>query len=325
MGASQTCFREITWLGTVDLRVAGNTNYTSLRQLGTAVVLNDLLNRPGRRGLWRKLNSFITRFIGPPDSINFDPLDALLQSAGIINAAQIRSLDPLETIRDRIEKGTLRVQSIQGHGFLGSAGDSPIKLPRSFTFLGQRFTADSWGFNQVVCDRIEEPGSEPPKLIRRRMPCSPDVAYAVFGHDQVVPDLLANMRNSTGIRFRDGFGYQRNLVAVRNVLDQRPASAWTDNLYDYWLFALRTLSESTTALIYPEVMRTHAWAMKTLNTRLASWTQLRHDSLLDVKQSETAPSLCEYPAMMPRVTAPAAGSPPCSEASGRFPCACPWH
>ena len=291
----QTYFQEMIWLGTVDLRVAGNTNYASLRQLGTAVVLNDLLNRSGQRPLWRKLNGFMTRFIGPPDSLNFDQLEALLQSTGITNAAQITSLDPLEVVRDRIEKGTLGVQAIQGHGFLGSAGDDQIQLPRSFTFLGQRFTADSWAFNQVVFDRIEEPGSEPPRLVRRRLPYSLDVAYSVFANDQVVPDLVANMRNPSGIPFRDGFGYQRNLVAVRNVLDQRPASAWTDNLYNHWLFALRTLSEPTTAPMYPEAMRTHAWAMKTLNTQLASWTQLRHDTLLYVKQSETPPILCEYP------------------------------
>ena len=294
-GESQAYFQEMIWLGTVDLRVAGNTNYASLRQLGTAIVLNDLLNRSGQRSLWRKLNDFITRFIGPPDSLNFDQLDALLQSAGITNAAQITSLDQLEVIRDRIEKGTLGVQAIQGHGFLGSAGEDQIQLPRSFTFLGQRFTADSWAFNQVVFDRIEEPGSEPPRLVRRRLPYALDVAYSVFANDQVVPDLVANMRNPSGIPFRDGFGYQRNLVAVRNVLDQRPASAWTDNLYNHWLFALRTLSEPTTAPIYPEAMRTHAWAMKTLNTQLASWTQLRHDTTLYAKQSVTPPILCEYP------------------------------
>jgi hypothetical protein len=36
--------------------------------------------------------------------------------------------------------------------------------------------------------------------------------------------------------------------------------------------------------------------MKTVNTQLASWTELRHDSVLYVKQSETEPILCQYPA-----------------------------
>jgi hypothetical protein len=43
-------------------------------------------------------------------------------------------------------------------------------------------------------------------------------------------------------------------------------------------------------------MRTRAWAMKTLNTQLGSWTQLRHATVLHVKQSYTGGTLCEYPA-----------------------------
>src|SRR5512141_744829 len=50
-------------------------------------------------------------------------------------------------------------------------------------------------------------------------------------------------------------------------------------------------------------MRARAWAMKTLNTQLASWTQLRHDTILYAKQSYTREALCSYPAgyVEPRV------------------------
>ena len=43
-------------------------------------------------------------------------------------------------------------------------------------------------------------------------------------------------------------------------------------------------------------MRTRAWAMKTLNTQLASWTHLRHDTILYAKQSyTTGGGQCLYP------------------------------
>ena len=42
-------------------------------------------------------------------------------------------------------------------------------------------------------------------------------------------------------------------------------------------------------------MRTRAWAMKTLNTQLASWTHLRHDTILYAKQSYTEGGACLYP------------------------------
>ena len=75
-----------------------------------------------------------------------------------------------------------------------------------------------------------------------------------------------------------------------------PESVWQENLYLDWLGCLRTLSRPTTAVHYPEVMRTQAWAMKLTNTQLASWTTLRHDTILYVKQSYPKQSDCSYPA-----------------------------
>ena len=62
-----------------------------------------------------------------------------------------------------------------------------------------------------------------------------------------------------------------------------------------WLSALRALS-TPVGDAAPETTRTHAWAMKQSNTQLASWSQLRHDTILYVKQSYTGISiLCYYP------------------------------
>ena len=52
----------------------------------------------------------------------------------------------------------------------------------------------------------------------------------------------------------------------------------------------------TTAAFVPQVARTRAWAMRELTTQLASWTQLRHDTILYVKQSYTSGAGCFYPA-----------------------------
>ncbi len=286
------------WLGRVDLRVAGDTNWASTRQLGTAIVLNDLLNRSGQRDQWQKFDRYLTTFIGPSDSMDFTQLDGLLREAGLVNPKSITSMAQLESFQSRIEGGTLGAQLIASHGFVAGAGDDQIKLPRSFTFLGQRFTVDSWAFNQVVMDRILKPGepaSNPPKLVRRRLPYSLDVAFAVLGNNQIVPELAANMTRTDGVPFRDGFPYQRNLAAVRLALDARPANSWNGTLYDHWLSALRSLSTPTVGPEYPEAMRTRAWAMKTVNTQLASWTQLRHATILGVKQSGTFPLMCSYP------------------------------
>ncbi len=68
-----------------------------------------------------------------------------------------------------------------------------------------------------------------------------------------------------------------------------------DGHYNRWLGALRVLNVDTTGVAYPQAMRTPAWADKMLHTQLASWTQLRHDNILYVKQSFSS-NLCQYPA-----------------------------
>jgi hypothetical protein len=128
------------------------------------------------------------------------------------------------------------------------------------------------------------------------------VAFAVLGNDQVVPDLAAQMKGTFPTQdrthaavFRDGLPYQHNLAAVRAVMDRHDSAAWESNIYMRWLACLRELSAPTTDARFPEAMRTRAWAMKTLNTQLSSWTHLRHDTILYAKQSYTAFGACTYP------------------------------
>ena len=82
---------------------------------------------------------------------------------------------------------------------------------------------------------------------------------------------------------------------MRNVLDGLEPKAWDETIYMAWLKTLRMLSAPADAKV-PEAMRTRAWAMKATNTQLASWTQLRHDTILYVKQSYTITASCYYPA-----------------------------
>jgi len=82
---------------------------------------------------------------------------------------------------------------------------------------------------------------------------------------------------------------------VRRVIEAQDPSVWTNNIYYSWLACLRELSTSTTDENYPDAMRTPAWAMKTLNTQLTSWTELRHDTVLYVQQPYTGLVLCSYP------------------------------
>ena len=169
------------------------------------------------------------------------------------------------------------MQNITSGYFTSPFGPEQLKLPRSFAFLPQRFTLDSWAFGKNVYDQIiwDDDGipCEEDK-VKRRVPSSLDVAFSVFGNNQVAPIIETRISNTNGHKYRDGKPYQHNLAAVRNVIDQQDASTWTNSIYTSWLASLRALSTATTTSQFPQCMRTLPWADKTVNTQLASWTQL---------------------------------------------------
>jgi hypothetical protein len=287
-------FKTMMWCGRIDLRLAtfAPNKEDDIRQLGTAIVLNYLLNQAGQYTNWSAIEQITRAFVGITDSMTFAQLNDLLTSANIHSPADVPDLLALTNLQTRLLTGELGLPSIKGDAFYSPLSRDQVKLPRSFTVCGQKFVLDSWAFSQVVYDSILW-GSD--KVMRRRPSCL-DIAYSVLGDDQTVPDLVARITNTNGEHWRDGLPYQHNLTAVRRVIDSQDVSIWTNNMYTGWLGALRALSAPTTDAMYPEAMRTRAWAMKTLNAQLASWTELRHDTLLYAQQSYTQIFLCGYPA-----------------------------
>jgi hypothetical protein len=194
--------------------------------------------------------------------------------------------------------GQLGVQNIQSGYFFSPFSRQQLKLPRSFTLIAQRFVPDAWVMNQCVFDRIVWDEDGTPDVfdkVWRRIPSALDVAFSVLGNDAIVPEIATRIAATNGHAWRDGFPYQHNLAALRRVIDSQDPTVWTNNIYHSWLACLRELSSPTTGPEYPDALRTRAWAMKTLNTQLASWTQLRHDTVLYAKQPYTGEILCSYP------------------------------
>jgi hypothetical protein len=291
-GAKQY-FRGVMWLGRIDFRVAGTKDRNQeLRELGAVVVLDDLLRRSGHTDDWQELDRLLTQFVGQCDCANFSQIDAFLQAQNSVPAAKMTD-DMLGRIHQNLETGQLNQQQIRGDLFFVVPGDpKKLILPTNFAFLGQRFILDSWALTKVAYDDIEWSG----KKVQRRMPSCLDVSFAVFANNSTTSRLHDRLMTTTGKRFRDGLPYQHNLAAVRGVIDTLPESTWNSSIYTKWLRCLRELSTPTTDVQYPEAMRTEAWAQKETVTQLASWTEMRHDTVLYAKPSYSSGERCLYPA-----------------------------
>jgi len=91
---------------------------------------------------------------------------------------------------------------------------------------------------------------------------------------------------------------EKEMETVQKAIESIPEEVWNSNLYTLWLKAIRTLSNASTspnAAKYPQAIRTKLWANHDMNSQFASWTELRHDTILYVKQSYGMMTLCDYP------------------------------
>ncbi|MCB1097019.1 MAG: DUF3160 domain-containing protein [Verrucomicrobiae bacterium] len=287
-------FQTMIWLGRIDFRMGGGSHAEgSLRQLCDAAILSLLLEQSGQLDQWKAIEEMINAFVGFADFMTPE------QMINVLEAEDMKSFEALETpgaperLQARILSGHYGEQEIFSSLIQqGCPPTEPITLPRAFAFFGQKFVPDSWTLSKVTFDRIWKNG----QAVVRRMPSGLDVAFATLGNDHVSDVLAQRMENESGVPFRDGYPYQHNLAAVRATLDSQEDAFWQTNMYQNWLGSLRALSGETRNPRFPDAMRSRAWAMKTVNTQLASWTQLRHDTILYVKQSVSPPIICEYPA-----------------------------
>lgn len=289
-----TYFRLMMWLGRIDFRIAGGSHESgTVRQLAGATALSLLLRESGQEATWMAIESVLSTFVGLSDSMTPPQMLGLLELEGLDSFEAFQDSTDLTRLKTTILNGSYGKQEITS-AFIANCSFDTIDAPRAFAFFGQRFTPDSWTMAEVTYDRI-------PML--RRLPMSLDVAMATLDNPAAVSLLVERMQDTNGLPFRDGLPYQSHLAAAHATLQSQEPAFWAANVYQHWLGSLRALSGPTTGDAFPQVMRTNAWAMKNLNTQLASWTQLRHDTVLYVKQSVTPPILCDYPAgyVEPRV------------------------
>jgi len=286
-------FQAAMWCGRIDFRVAGPEQFSSPRELGAAIILNALVERSGTLQQWKDFDDLLKVFVGVSDSMGFDQLGLVLASAGIQDPGKVSSLDALKNVQDAIQSGNFGLQQILSHPFVATPEGTPLVLPRSFTVFGQKFVMDSWAMGQLVFDKVTWDDRKLP----RRLPSALDVAFTVFGNRNAADLLAERILREDGVPFRDGYPIQHHLTSLHEVFNQMPDASWEESFYTGWLKALRELSadSGSSSGFMPQAFRTKAWGNRIMNTQLASWTELRHDTVLYAKQSSSPPLLCSFP------------------------------
>jgi uncharacterized protein DUF3160 len=279
----QTYFRSMIWLGDVDLRLIetrpDHSQVFHRRQFDGMLELTDLLAGAALDS-WKRIDGAIQMFVGEPDNMTVGEVSRLLADLGAKTAADTRTL-PDATIAQALVKGNYGAQRISSHIMINGLLEGTLPLSRTFLLLGQRYVVDSHVFSNVVYDRVQK-GSQ-----LRMMPDPLDVAFAALGNNQAVPLLGPQLEK---------YHYSSDLASMRVLSDDHGEAFWNANLYNVWLSSLRALSSRAASDSGPlEVSQTEAWGRRVLNTQLASWAELRHDTVLYAKQSYSAGPACEFP------------------------------
>jgi hypothetical protein len=170
--------------------------------------------------------------------------------------------------------------------FTPGQADECLEDTKGFRLMGQRFIPDSYMFSELVfpyTGGYTGSGSaftacSTPAGVVRCFPRGLDV-MALLGSKRAW-SLLDELEDSSYTNYTQVYG------RLEGEFNSFTVGDWNQNLYWSWLYALKPLlGEYGDG--YPTFMQSTVWQEKGLNTALASWAELRHDTILYAKQSYT--------------------------------------
>jgi len=307
-------FRTLMWYGRMAFLIKGAvpwcpwcealiSPYDAKIQTMQAVLLATSLNtvqvgpRTARR-IWDRIYTVTSFYVGLADDLT--PYEYLWAVNKVFGSGFTPTDldDPDSFFALKVELALLRSPKIYG-----GTGDVWTNLPltpesldevldktKGMRFMGQRFIPDSYMFQHLVTPEVlgYTGDGNPIPFSYGNTPIGPQRCYprgldvmAILGSNRA-RTILIEAGDTDYVDYWPRF----NELKVR--FDAFDVSDWNRNLYWSWLYSLRALIDEFPEG-YPNFMRTEAWEKKELNAALASWTELRHDTILYAKQSYTPP------------------------------------
>lgn len=175
--------------------------------------------------------------------------------------------------------------------FTPEKADECLENTTGFRFMGQRFIPDSYVFSNLVGVYTGEyvgeynENEKPFTLVISRN------GEAIRGFPRGL-DAMTLLSSERAIYWLDELNdssyenYSAQSEKMESEFTNFSVADWNRNLYWSWLYSLQPLLKDYGSG-YPTFMQTDAWQDKELSTSLASWTELRHDTILYAKQSYT--------------------------------------
>jgi hypothetical protein len=262
----------------------------AIQATAALMICDAMMLRKRVLGLWERLYSVTSFLVGESDDYNIYDLDSVgkkkLSGYGF---KRLLSADEIDAIREglleirkpRIYSGTGNLENLQApSGKLKKVLEGSV----GFRFMGARLVPDAEITQLLMTPSVGKfTGRGTPFTLQRTpLPNGDRVRGYAMGLD-----IMAVFGSETARRILESRGetafdsYDKNFRRLRKRFSSEGIPFWDKTVYKAWLYSLFPLID---VIDGPTFMATEAWRMKSLNTALASWAELRHDTILYVKQ-----------------------------------------
>jgi hypothetical protein len=259
-------FRTMMWYGRINMRLQ-RPDETRMALLITYILLNTTVDGEPALDVWARVYGPTAFIVGKADDLGIYEYGALWASVYGSSASPSTIAD--DALLQTFISAARQLPPPQVNSMWVYIWEDEEQVTQGFRFMGQRFTLDAYIFEQLVWREVGTQRNE------RWLPKGLDVMAALGSEESYT--ILDQMGETAYAN------YPEQMAKVQGEIGALELDSWTQNLYWSWLYALQPLIEPKGPQ-FPAFMQTEAWAHKDLQTALASWTELKHDTILYAKQ-----------------------------------------
>lgn len=260
-------FRAMMWYGRMTFRLRDSFETQRALLATQAIRTSTAPDGTAAETLWKNIYEPTVFIVGKADDLSYTEYGALSDSV-FGASAPISAFADVGKIAEFMEAAK-SLPPPQINSMWVWIWEDKTDATKGFRLMGQRFTLDEYVFGQMIWRNVGTQDNP------RGLPKALDF-FAALGSDEAL-SLLRGMGEDQYENFTKQMNKVQGEIAALQV------DTWTQNLYYSWLYSFQPLIAAKDNR-YPAFMQNQAWTRKDLHTALASWTELKHDTILYTKQ-----------------------------------------